>query len=175
MNAAFMRPSSRRPKNARIEARAPCSHPMTRRTSRLLPTRAAALAHAARWAAAALCAVVAHAAVAAETTPAQQLERFSAQAGVAGQAERGRAFFTKRHGGEWSCASCHGDPPVDAGRHAATGKRIEPLAPAFNPRAFSDQAKVDKWFRRNCNDVAKRECTAAEKADVLAYLNALTH
>lgn len=151
---------------------------MTRRTSRVPPTRPAALARLARrtrWAAAALCAVVAHAAVAADTTPARQLERFSAQAGVAGQAERGRAFFTKRLGGEWSCASCHGDPPVDPGRHAATGKRIEPLAPAFNPRAFSDQAKVDKWFRRNCNDVAKRECTAAEKADVLAYLNALTH
>jgi hypothetical protein len=31
-------------------------------------------------------------------------------------------------------------------------------------------AKVDKWFRRNCNDVLERECSAAEKADVLAYV-----
>ena len=39
--------------------------------------------------------------------------------------------------------------------------------------AFTSTAKVDKWFRRNCNDVLSRECTAVEKADVLAYLNAL--
>ena len=50
---------------------------------------------------------------------------------------------------------------------------IAPLAPAFNPERFSDPAKVEKWFRRNCNDVLSRECTAVEKADVLAYLNAL--
>ncbi len=144
---------------------------MPRRPCRPPTTRPATLARPALWAAAALCAVLAHAtAVAADTTPAQQLERFGAQAGAPGQAERGRTFFTTRLGGEWSCASCHGNPPADAGRHASTGKRIEPLAPAFNPRAFSDQAKVDKWFRRNCNDVAKRECTATEKADVLAYL-----
>ena len=48
-----------------------------------------------------------------------------------------------------------------------------PVGPAFNPKAFTDTAKVDKWFRRNCNDVLSRECTAIEKADVLAYLNAL--
>ena len=34
-------------------------------------------------------------------------------------------------------------------------------------------AKTEKWFRRNCNDVASRECTAAEKAGVLAWLLAL--
>ncbi len=44
------------------------------------------------------------------------------------------------------------------------------MAPAFNPKAFTETAKVDKWFRRNCKDVLKRECTAVEKADVLAYL-----
>jgi hypothetical protein len=40
----------------------------------------------------------------------------------------------------------------------------------FNPERFTDTAKVDKWFRRNCKDVASRECTAAEKADMLAWL-----
>ncbi|MFP5443986.1 MAG: DUF1924 domain-containing protein, partial [Betaproteobacteria bacterium] len=39
-------------------------------------------------------------------------------------------------------------------------------------KAFTDTAKVDKWFRRNCNDVLSRECTAMEKADVLAYVSA---
>lgn len=110
-----------------------------------------------------------------DTTPAQQFERFSTQAGAAGQAERGRVFFTSRHGGEWSCASCHGSPPTGSGKHAATGKAIEPLAPAFNPQAFTDTGRVDKWLRRNCKDVAQRECSPAEKADVLAYLVSLKH
>lgn len=107
---------------------------------------------------------------AADTTPAQQLQRFSTEAGAPGQADKGRVLFTSRHGGEWSCASCHGQLPVAAGKHASTGKAIDALAPAFNPQAFTDSAKVDKWFRRNCKDVMQRECTAAEKADVLAWL-----
>jgi hypothetical protein len=113
------------------------------------------------------------AAQAADTSPAQQLERFSAQAGAPGLAERGRVLFTTRQGGEWSCASCHGTPPTGAGKHASTGKAIEPLAPAFAPQRFTDTAKVDKWFRRNCNDVLRRECSAGEKADVMAYLISL--
>jgi len=117
--------------------------------------------------------VPALAAQAADTTPARQLERFSAQAGAPGQAQRGRIFFTSRQGGEWSCASCHGNPPTQAGKHASTGKAIDPMAPAANAAAFTSTAKVDKWFRRNCNDVVKRECSALEKADVLAYLLSL--
>jgi len=38
------------------------------------------------------------------------------------------------------------------------------------PSRFTDVAKTDKWFRRNCGDVVGRECTAAEKADVIAFL-----
>jgi hypothetical protein len=110
---------------------------------------------------------------AADTTAARQLERFSADAGQPAQADRGRVFFTARHGGEWSCASCHGQLPTGAGKHASTGKPIDPLAPAFNPRAFTDTARVDKWFRRNCKDVVQRECSAGEKADVLAWLASL--
>ena len=111
--------------------------------------------------------------LAGDTTPAQQQARWTAEAGAPANAARGQTFFTSRHGGEWSCASCHGQPPTANGKHASTGKSIAPLAPAFNPKAFTDTAKVDKWFRRNCNDVVSRECTAVEKADVLAYLNAL--
>ena len=110
---------------------------------------------------------------AADTSPAQQLARWSAQAGAPGDAARGQAFFNARHGGEWSCASCHGQPPTTQGKHANTGKPIAPLAPAFNPKAFTETAQVDKWFRRNCKDVLARECTPAEKADVLAYLTGL--
>lgn len=110
---------------------------------------------------------------AADTSPAQQLERWSARAGTPGLAERGRDFFNRRHGGEWSCASCHGQAPTQAGKHASTGKPIDPMAPVANPKAFTETARVDKWFRRNCKDVLQRECSAGEKADVLAYLIAL--
>lgn len=107
------------------------------------------------------------------TSPSAQLERFSAEAGRPGVVELGRQFFVKKHGGEWSCASCHGESPTRSGRHASTGKVLEPLAPAFNPKRLTDAARVDKWFRRNCKDVLGRECTAAEKADVLAWLISL--
>ena len=114
--------------------------------------------------------LVAASAHAADTSAARQLERFSTAAGAPGDAERGRLFFTSRHGGEWSCASCHRDAPLTAGKHAKTGKTIDPIAPVANAAAFTDTARVDKWFRRNCKDVLGRECSAGEKADVLAYL-----
>jgi hypothetical protein len=88
-------------------------------------------------------------------------------------AERGAAFFRTTHGGEWSCASCHGEDPRAVGRHAATGKRIEPLAPSANAQRFTRPEKVEKWFRRNCNDVLERPCTAQEKGDVLTWLMSL--
>lgn len=95
------------------------------------------------------------------------------QAGAPASPARGQQFFTSQHGREWSCSSCHGAQPTQAGKHASTGKSIGALAPGFNPQRFTDPAKVEKWFRRNCNDVAGRECTAGEKADVLAWLMTL--
>jgi hypothetical protein len=121
-----------------------------------------------RWLSAALLAAAAFSAQAA--TPAELQRGYTAQAGSPADANRGQAFFTQAHGREWSCSSCHGKTPTQGGRHASTGKTIAPLAPAFNAERFSDAAKAEKWFRRNCNDVAGRECTAAEKADVLAWL-----
>ncbi len=103
-------------------------------------------------------------------TPNELLADYTAQAGAAAQAQRGQQFFTAAHGREWSCASCHGPVPVQTGKHAVTGKSIDALAPLRNPQRFTDAAKVEKWFRRNCNDVMGRECTPAEKADVLAWL-----
>lgn len=125
------------------------------------------------WALAGLCAWQALTAQAADTTAAQQLGHWTAQAGAPARAERGQALFNQKHDGEWSCASCHGTPPSAQGQHASTGKSIPPLAPAFNARAFTDTAKTDKWFKRNCKDVLSRECSAQEKADVLAYLISL--
>ena len=69
-----------------------------------------------------------------------------------------------------SCTSCHTDDPARPGRHVVTDKAIKPLSPAANAERFSDPAKVEKWFRRNCTEVIGRECSAAEKADFIAFL-----
>ena len=103
-------------------------------------------------------------------SPQTELLRWQQAAGQPGDAGRGQVFFGRRHNGEWSCASCHGQPPTQDSKHASTGKKITALAPAFNAERLTDSAKVDKWFKRNCKDVLSRECTAIEKVDVLAYL-----
>jgi len=124
----------------------------------------------ARCLAGALVAVASLATTARAATPAELLAGYGAQAGAAVSAERGQQLFTTNHGREWSCASCHGAVPKQTGKHASTGKPIGALAPAFNPERFTDFAKTEKWFRRNCNDVMGRECTAAEKANVLSWV-----
>jgi hypothetical protein len=112
-------------------------------------------------------------------SPADQLRSLErdargADAAFAGfSAQRGAAFFRTQHGGDWSCATCHTDDPRRGGRHAVTGKAIEPLAPVANAARLSDSAKTEKWFRRNCKDVLKRECSTQEKGDVVAYLISL--
>jgi len=103
-------------------------------------------------------------------TAQSQLAEYARAAGAPGQAERGRTFFTANHGGDWSCSTCHTATPTVPGKHATTGKAILPLAPAFAPERFTDSAKTEKWFRRNCKDVVARECTPQEKADLLAWL-----
>jgi len=83
---------------------------------------------------------------------------------------RGESFFKTKHGNEWSCASCHTENPAAPGKHAKTGKVIQPLAPSANAERFTNPKKVAKWFKRNCNDVLDHACTLQEKGDVLAYL-----
>lgn len=103
-------------------------------------------------------------------TPQDFLKRFELEAKTSASAERGAHFFNQKHGGEWSCATCHTDKPTQSGKHAKTDKVIAPLAPSANGERFTDPAKVDKWFRRNCNDTLNRPCSAQEKADVLTWL-----
>ncbi|MEQ1439109.1 DUF1924 domain-containing protein [Fontimonas sp. SYSU GA230001] len=110
----------------------------------------------------------------AELLPALEVQARQADPAFTGfSAPRGQAFFERTHGQPWSCSSCHTRNPLQPGRHAATGKTIAALAPAANPERLSDPAKVEKWFRRNCQDVLKRECTAMEKGDVISYLVSL--
>ncbi len=148
-----MPPALRRPQTA---ARA-----RQHRCGRLLAS-AAALA--------ALAVAPTSAALAAGTTPDDQLSAYEAEAGQAGDPARGQAWFNADQGQAWRCASCHGARPTAPGRHASTGKPIAALAPAAEPRRFTDAAKTEKWFGRNCRDVLGRACSAGEKADVLAWL-----
>jgi hypothetical protein len=71
-----------------------------------------------------------------------------------------------------ACTACHGDSPLHAGRTPA-GKTIEAVAVSVTPARYTDPAKVEKWFRRNCNDVLGRECTPLEKGDWLTYVSSL--
>ena len=88
-------------------------------------------------------------------------------------ADRGQALFYATPGGGKpetpSCTSCHGDDPKKAGLTRA-GKVIEPLAASVTANRYTDPAKVEKWFRRNCNSVLGRPCTALEKGDFLTFM-----
>jgi mono/diheme cytochrome c family protein len=115
-------------------------------------------------------------ALAAET-PASLMARYAQEAGIpvsALSAARGAALYRTDHSGRngqpVSCAACHTDSPKQAGQ-TRVGKRIEPLAPAANRDRFTDAAKVEKWFRRNCQDVLQRECSAQEKGDFIFWLS----
>jgi mono/diheme cytochrome c family protein len=127
----------------------------------------------------AACAGLALAAAARAEQPADFQTAFDAEARRSDPAfsglspARGAAFFGATHGGDWSCASCHGQDPRAAGEHVVTGKQIAPLAPSANPERFVRPDKVEKWFKRNCNDVLQRPCTAQEKGDVLVWLMSL--
>jgi hypothetical protein len=83
--------------------------------------------------------------------------------------QRGQSFYNAKSG-DMSCATCHTESPRAQGKHNNTGKDILPLAPVVNPERFTDAAKVEKWFKRNCNDVLKRACSAQEKGDFMAYV-----
>jgi hypothetical protein len=101
------------------------------------------------------------------------LAEYANLAGRPGNASRGQILFTSPHFGDFSCASCHGKVPLAEGKHLRTGRPIAALAPAVSPDRFTQAKRADKWFRRNCNDILGRECTAAEKADVLSWLISL--
>jgi hypothetical protein len=111
-------------------------------------------------------------------------------------AERGHALYRDKHAimglGAVSCASCHRKDPRDQIRahrvdilcrachvindaehpepEQAKKRVIEPFTPAANPRRFSDYDTVERYFKVNCQLVFKRECTAREKGDLIAYL-----
>lgn len=112
-------------------------------------------------------------------TPQDLLKHYEAQARQESaafggfSAERGATFFkaerTHSDGQKVSCSTCHTADPRTNGKTRAN-KVIEPMAPVANPQRFTDPAKVEKWFGRNCKDVLERTCTAQEKGDFIQYL-----
>jgi len=98
------------------------------------------------------------------------------------ESEGAKNFDTKRgeenwkkqvkneEGKDFGCESCHSKDLKNKGQHVKTNKVIEPMAPSINPERLTDVKKIEKWFKRNCNDAWGRACTAQEKGDILKYL-----
>ena len=89
-------------------------------------------------------------------------------------AKRGEEIFTSKHigkkGKEIACTTCHTINLNNSGENIFTGKSIEPLSPKANPKRFTDITEIEKWMKRNFNDVYNREGTALEKGDVTTYI-----
>jgi hypothetical protein len=78
--------------------------------------------------------------------------------------------FPSKDGSKRACTRCHTTDPRKPGRHAKTGKTIEPMAPSVNAKRLTERRQVEKWFKRNCKWTLGRECTAQEKGDLLTFL-----
>ncbi|MBP7742042.1 MAG: DUF1924 domain-containing protein [Aliarcobacter sp.] len=88
--------------------------------------------------------------------------------------KRGEKIFTSTHigkkGKEISCVTCHTSNLNNNGENIFTGKTIESLSPKTNPNRFTQIKEIEKWMKRNFNDVYNREGTALEKGDVTTYI-----
>lgn len=89
-------------------------------------------------------------------------------------AKRGEEIFKSKHigkkGKEISCESCHTTNLANSGENIFTGKPIEPLSPKANPKRLTDISEIEKWLKRNFNDVYNKEGTPMEKGDVITYI-----
>ena len=102
------------------------------------------------------------------------LAQYAAAAKSTGfSAARGQTLHTQNFTGGKpdtpACTSCHGKDTRGTGRSLA-GKNIEAVAVSVTPARYTDPAKVEKWFKRNCTEVLGRECTPQEKGDWLTYM-----
>ena len=73
-------------------------------------------------------------------------------------------------GKQRSCSDCHSDNLKQVGKHATTGKKIDPIAPSVNPQRLTDETKIEKGWKRNCMWTLGRACTPQEKGDYLVFL-----
>ena len=102
------------------------------------------------------------------------LQQLQSEASLPFDAKHGETIFTAEHigkkGAKIACTSCHGIDLAQNGKNVNTGKVIKPLSPKANPARLTSVKEVQKWLRRNFNDVYAREGTAQEKGDVLTYI-----
>ena len=125
-----------------------------------------------------LAGLIAAATASASQSVVDNLLRAYQSAGASGfAADKGADQWRRRvpgpDGEPRGCTTCHGEDLRQPGRHATTGKVIEPMAPSVRADRLTDPAKVEKWFKRNCTWTWGRECTAQEKGDILTYLSNL--
>lgn len=122
------------------------------------------------------CIAVAAYSSVAVASPATDTEfaQFKKEGASSFSAERGKQNWTKKvaskEGDERSCTTCHNPDLTKPGQHAKTKKEIDPMSPSVNPKRFTDEKKIEKWFKRNCEWTWGRECTAQEKGDFLKFL-----
>lgn len=107
------------------------------------------------------------------------LQHYSIQGVLAADAEQGKRLWLQTFPGdapfrERSCTSCHSTDLSATGQHVKTRKVIKPMAPSLEPKRLTEGKKIEKWFRRNCKWTMGRECSAQEKANLLAYLSQQT-
>jgi hypothetical protein len=103
------------------------------------------------------------------------LKDFAAQGASNFSAQAGERFWdhpvTDAKSGEVRrCSLCHTTDLRRSGKHATTGKVIEPMAPSVNAKRLSNRADIEKWLLRNCKWTLGRECTPQEKGDVLVMI-----
>jgi hypothetical protein len=104
------------------------------------------------------------------------MKTYQSQGASKGNASRGEVFWNKTFPGkapntERSCKTCHSANLKNTGKHINTGKVIKPLSPAVNSARLTEVAKVEKWFKRNCKWTTGNECSAQDKADILAFIS----
>ncbi len=106
----------------------------------------------------------------------ERLQAYVAEGAANFSAQQGEALWMSDHpdpdkpGKARNCSTCHGSDLTQSGKHAKTGKVIDPIAPSANAERLTDAKTIEKWFKRNCKWVLGRECSPQEKGDVLLYL-----
>ncbi len=105
------------------------------------------------------------------------LKQYEGQGAAAFNAATAEAMWTKpftdsRTGEPRRCSTCHTEDLRRMGKHATTGKAIDPLAPSANPKRLTEAEKIEKWLSRNCKWVLSRECSPQEKGDFLVMIRA---
>lgn len=101
------------------------------------------------------------------------LARYAKEAGQPLSVARGEALYLSKNTASpdfASCSTCHTPNPTARGQHAKTGRAIDPVAVSANPKRFTDAAKVEERFTRDCQTVLGRACSALEKGDYVTFL-----